>query len=66
MNQQFKGELIMRKRNDSFIVYYRCMKCSGEMSIPRQEGRKRGVGHVKDLWCPYCKADSKFSEVGIW
>ena len=56
----------MKKRNDSFIVYYRCMKCSGEMSVPRQEGRKRGVGHVKDLWCPYCKADSKFSEVGIW
>lgn len=56
----------MRKRNDAFIVYYKCNCCGGELTIPRQKGRRRGVGHIKDLWCPWCKIDTKFIEKGIY
>ena len=56
----------MKRRNDSFIVYYRCNCCNGEVTVPRQKGRRRGEGHIKDLWCPYCKAAEKFVEVGMY
>lgn len=56
----------MKKRNDLLIMYYRCCVCNKQITIPRQKGRLRGEGHIKDLWCPYCKVDSKFSEIGVW
>ena len=54
----------MKKRNDIIIVYYRCNQCNHNVTIPRQIGRKRGIGHLKDMWCPYCKVEAKFTEVG--
>lgn len=54
----------MRKRNDIIIMYYRCKNCQNDLTIPRQIGRKRNEHHIKDMWCPYCKIDSKFIEIG--
>lgn len=57
------GIEIIRKRNDVYIAIYRCSCCGSEVTVPRQKGRKRGVEHIKDLWCPYCKETRKFVEV---
>ena len=56
----------MRKRNGYFIVYYKCKYCGNEFTIPRQVSKMRGVGHIKDIWCPWCKEKRKFVETGIW
>ena len=56
----------MRKRNDYLIMYYRCNSCGREFTIPRHKGSLRGKNHIKDLWCPWCKANTKFVEIGIW
>lgn len=56
----------LKKRKDGIIVYYRCVYCGNEMTVPRRKSRKRGDGHIKDLWCPWCKVDAKFTEIGIW
>lgn len=56
----------LKKRKDGIIVYYRCKCCGKEVTIPRQKSRQRGIGHIKDLWCPWCKTKEKFVEIGIW
>lgn len=40
----------------------RCSNCGKTVMIPRQFGRKRAKGHIKDMWCPYCETESKFVE----
>mgnify|MGYP007056213182 CR=1 FL=1 len=54
----------MKKRNDLIIMYYRCDNCQNDVTVPRQTGRRRENGHVKDMWCPWCKVESKFIELG--
>jgi len=53
----------MRKRNDTYIAYYKCTRCGNDLTIPRQKGRIRGEGHIKDIWCQYCKEKQKFVEI---
>ena len=54
----------MKKRNDIIIMYYKCNQCHHDVTVPRQNGRQRGEGHPKDMWCPFCKVPSKFMEIG--
>lgn len=42
--------------------WLKCSECGGKFPVIRQRGRKRGIGHIKDLWCPYCKKETKFVE----
>ncbi len=39
-----------------------CETCGGEMFVPRKKSRKREEGHIKTMWCPYCKAVKDFRE----
>ena len=32
-----------------------CPKCNGEMFVPRKLNKTRNKGHLKKLWCPFCK-----------
>lgn len=32
-----------------------CEECGGAVPIQRQPGRFRKRGHVKTMWCPWCK-----------
>lgn len=52
----------MKKRNDIYVSQLTCPKCGGRFPIPRKAGMKREKGHVKNIWCPYCKEDRKFVE----
>lgn len=56
----------MKKRNDAVISYYKCTGCEKVLIVPRQAGRMRERGHVKDLWCPFCKAEKKFVEMDVY
>lgn len=39
-----------------------CPECGKIFPIPRWKGAKRSHGHIKDIWCPYCKGIKKFVE----
>ena len=52
----------MRKRTNMFTSYLRCEECGKQFPIMRSKGYKREKNHIKDLWCPFCKAESKFKE----
>lgn len=41
-----------------------CPECGNTFPIMRNHGQHRKRGHIKDIWCPFCKTDRKFVEVG--
>ena len=40
-----------------------CPECGKSFPIMRNHGKQRERGHIKDIWCPYCKVEQKFREV---
>ena len=40
-----------------------CPVCGNTFPLMRSHGYHRGKGHIKDLWCVYCKSERKFLEV---
>lgn len=40
----------------------RCTVCGGTFPIQRRASRKRPKGHVKTMWCPWCKRVRQFRE----
>lgn len=40
-----------------------CLECGCIFPIPRKQRSLRNIGHIKDLWCPKCKKNTKFYEV---
>lgn len=40
-----------------------CPVCGTEISVPRIHNQQRKNGHIKDLYCPICKAERKCREV---
>ena len=51
----------MRKQK-FMITHFYCNDCGTEIPLPRRIGRMRERDHVKDIWCPKCKAIKKFTE----
>lgn len=51
-----------RGRNQAMSDMY-CVKCGGHMTVPRPRRKAREKSHLKDMYCPYCKMESKFLEV---
>lgn len=40
-----------------------CPHCGEIVSIQRRKHRTKTIGHIKDMYCPYCKKDRKFIEI---
>ena len=40
-----------------------CNECGLKMPIPREHGNLRKKKHIKDIWCPRCKKETKFTEI---
>lgn len=60
--EQVKG-IIMRKTKTENHIFY-CAICGKEVyALPRQSSRKRPNFHLKDLYCPWCKAVTKCIEI---
>jgi len=56
-----EGENMKRK---SFVIsYFICQKCNNTFPLPRFKNSQRENGHIKDIWCPWCKDESKFLEI---
>ena len=44
------------------ISQFVCQECGKQFPIPRAKARRRGKGHIKDLWCPFCQKQVKTIE----
>lgn len=53
----------MRKQRFMDKSLFVCNTCGNTIPLMRRHGSQRERGHIKDLWCPYCKADRKFAEI---
>ena len=54
----------MKKRNCMIVSDLRCIECGNIFPIMRSKGYMREKNHIKDMWCPVCKKESKFIERG--
>ena len=54
---------IMKKKRFMDLSLFICPECSKSFPIMRNRGESRKRGHIKDIWCPYCKANRKFKEI---
>ena len=51
------------RTNKYCISQFICPNCGNKFSLPRAKSMRREKGHIKDLWCPYCKEVVKTMEV---
>ena len=42
---------------------FHCPECEFVMPLPRNCGRQREKGHIKNIWCPQCKKEMRFKEI---
>lgn len=49
--------------NKYSISYFMCTECGKKFPLPRPQSQRREKGHVKDLWCPFCKKMVKTIEI---
>ena len=58
----------MKKKRFTDISTCICQECGSKMTVPREHGNLRKKGHIKDMWCPHCKKETKFLEIrdGDW
>ena len=45
------------------ISHFVCLECGHEFPLPRPKARRREKGHIKDLYCPFCKKEVKTKEI---
>lgn len=51
------------RRTDKFTLdTMLCNECHKAMFVPRRLGHKRTMGHIKDMYCPWCKKGTQFTE----
>lgn len=51
------------RANKFVISNFICPGCGKAFPLPRAKSMKREKGHVKDLWCPFCKDVVKTLEI---
>ena len=44
------------------ISNLKCTKCGNKISIPRKRSNLREDGHIKHMYCPFCKEIEPFEE----
>ena len=40
-----------------------CPKCNHKQSLPRKKGKQREKGHIKNIYCPFCKEKTQHVEI---
>ena len=54
---------IRRTENFKISDFY-CTRCGKKgISLPRKDNQKREPGHLKNLYCPYCKSQQNAVEI---
>lgn len=59
----FGGMIDMKKQRFMDLSIFVCPTCGKTFPIMRNHGQHRERGHIKDIWCTYCKSEQKFLEV---
>lgn len=54
----------MRRGSYFTISNFVCTDCGASLPLPRCHGQQRKQGHEKKLWCPVCKKEHNFKEIG--
>lgn len=54
------------RKGRRYVRVLRCASCGGKMYATGRESRKRATGHIKHMYCPYCKSTKPFIEQGEW
>ena len=49
-------------RTSYTISYCKCPSCENLFPIPRRNSRQREKGHLKYIWCPFCKTKTNHLE----
>ena len=44
------------------ISNFKCPECGNYIPLPRNKAKPREKGHIKDLFCPWCKKIQKTIE----
>ena len=44
------------------ISYFHCPDCDKVLTVPRMKYGAREKGHMKDLYCPFCKETKTLKE----
>lgn len=52
------------KKVKRYIRTLYCSECGGKMWATAKVGQRRSEGHLKDMYCPYCKKVTKFVDQG--
>ncbi|MBR3243040.1 MAG: hypothetical protein IKF90_10120 [Parasporobacterium sp.] len=47
------------------IRVFRCPECGHKAYAPKRRKYRTNVGHIKDMWCPYCGKEQKFEQVEV-
>ena len=53
----------MKKQRFMDLSTFVCPCCNKTFPIMRSHGKQRERGHIKDIWCPFCKEERKFMEI---
>lgn len=49
----------MRKRNVT-ERRFKCPECKAIMTAYKSSARRTAEGHIKHMWCPWCKKEQPF------
>ena len=52
----------MKKRTVHERIF-ECPDCQNKMTAWKKDSRRTAIGHIKDMYCPYCKAEKKFVQI---
>ena len=50
------------KKSPISISYFVCPVCQNMIPLPRPRGNQRAKGHLKWIYCPYCRQKRNFIE----
>lgn len=43
--------------------WFKCPGCNTIQAAFKNNARKTSEGHIKDMWCPWCKKEQKFVQI---
>lgn len=50
----------MKKYAKVVIRYFRCPECSSVTVAPKRSSMQTAIGHIKTMYCPFCKEERDF------
>lgn len=55
--------ILMSRNRKVSISDFICPGCGNKIPLPRHMNHTREKGHIKDLYCPFCKDIMKMKEI---